>query len=71
MRPVDAYPSAFTAHDHRLVLTKTGDVGSDDRAARAFECSLLSRLDPLGQDQRVIGDVGELAQAPSIGKSGW
>jgi hypothetical protein len=55
-------PAALTAHDHGLVLAEAGDVCRDDRAARPFECSLLRCLDPLGQDQRVVGDVGELAE---------
>jgi hypothetical protein len=58
---VDPYPSAFYPHDHRLVLAEASDVGRDDRAASAFERSFLGRLNPLGQDQRVVGDVGELA----------
>ena len=59
---VDPYPSAFAAHDHGLVFTEACDVGSDDWAASALEGSLLCCLDSLGQDQRVIGDVGELAE---------
>ena len=59
---VDPYPSAFAAHDHGLVFTEACDVGSDDWAASALEGSLLCCLNSLGQDQRVIGDVGELAE---------
>ena len=62
MGAVEPYPATLAAHDHRLVFTETCDVCRNDRAACAFECSLLSCLDPLRQDQRVVGDVGELAQ---------
>jgi hypothetical protein len=55
-------PAALTAHDHGLVLAEAGDVGGDGWPARTRECALLSCLDPLGQDQRVIGDVGELPE---------
>ena len=55
--PVRTYPATFTAHDHRLVLTEACDVGSDDRAPSPFQGPFLCRLDPLGQDQRVIRNV--------------
>jgi len=55
-------PASFSSHDHRLVLAESGDVGGDDRAASPFEGSLLCRLDPLGQDQRVIGEIRKLAE---------
>ena len=44
------------------MITEAGYVGSDDRATSAFEGALLCRLDPPGQDQRVVGDVWELAE---------
>ena len=64
---VDPYPAALAAHDHRLVLSEACDVGSDNRAPRGF----LGCLDPLGQDQRVIGDVGEFAENFGLINWGW
>jgi hypothetical protein len=52
---VDPDPSTLAAHDHGLVLAEARYVSGDDRTPGTFERSLLRGLDPLGQDQRVIG----------------
>jgi hypothetical protein len=59
---VDPDPATLTAHDDGLVLAEARDVRRDDRATGTFERPLLGRLDPLGQDQRVIGKIREFAE---------
>jgi hypothetical protein len=61
MRSVQPDPAALPAHAHGIGLAEAGDVPRQPETAVPFDAPFLRCLDPLGKDQRVVGEIGKLA----------